>query len=247
MDRLVYIAMTGAKHTMEQQAVVANNLANASTSGFKAEMATFRAVPTLAPGMPTRSYVVDSTVGADFSEGPIMQTGNPLDIAVKGSGWIAVQGLDGREAYTRDGALQLNPNGVLQTRNGLNVFGDGGTITIPPNSTVAIADDGTVSAIPTDGAPNSVAVLGRIKLVNPPEANLERGADGLFRQKDGQAAPADASVQIAAGALEGSNVSAVKMLVEMIAHARQFETQMRMMQTADSAARGWSQVMNLSA
>jgi len=98
MDRLVYVAMTGAKHTMEQQAVVAHNLANASTTGFKAEMATFRAVPTLAAGMPTRSYVVDATVGADFSEGPIIQTGNPLDIAVKGRGWIAVQGPDGREA-----------------------------------------------------------------------------------------------------------------------------------------------------
>ena len=247
MDRLVYVAMTGAKHTMEQQAVVAHNLANASTTGFKAEMATFRAVPTLAAGMPTRSYVVDATVGADFSEGPIIQTGNPLDIAVKGRGWIAVQGPDGREAYTRDGGLTLNPNGILQTHNGLNVLGEGGSITVPPNSTVAIADDGTVSAIPTDGVPNAVAVLGRIKLVNPPESNLERRGDGLFVLKDGQQAlPPDANVQITSGALEGSNVSSVEMLVEMIAHARQFETQVRMMQTADQAARGWSQVMNLA-
>jgi len=141
----------------------------------------------------------------------------------------------------------LNPNGILQTHNGLNVLGEGGSITVPPNSTVAIADDGTVSAIPTDGVPNAVAVLGRIKLVNPPESNLERRGDGLFVLKDGQQAlPPDANVQITSGALEGSNVSSVEMLVEMIAHARQFETQVRMMQTADQAARGWSQVMNLA-
>ena len=239
--------MSGAKHTLEQQAVVANNLANASTNGFKAEMASFRATPTLGPTLPTRAYVVDNTLGADFSPGIVQQTGRELDVAVNGAGWIAVQAADGTEAYTRDGSLQVSANGVLQTHNGLNVVGEGGTITVPPNNTVSVGGDGTVSIIPTDTAPTGVATAGRIKLVNPLEADLERAGDGLFRLKSGLPAPADPNVQLATGVLEGSNVSSVKMLVEMIAHARQFETQIRMMQLADTTDRSWSQVMNLSA
>lgn len=247
MDRMIYIAMSGAKHTLEQQAVVANNLANASTTGFKAEMAVFRAVPTIGPGMPTRAYVVDTTIGPDYTPGPLMLTGRPLDIAVKGQGWIAVQGADGREAYTRDGGFQTTANGVLQTRSGLNVAGGGGNISIPPNSTITIGEDGTVSAVPTDATPNSVAIVGTIKLVNPPEANLERGADGLFRQITGLPAILDPNVQVTAGALEGSNVSAAQMLVEMISHARQFDTQLKLITMADTNAQRWSQVLNLSA
>jgi flagellar basal-body rod protein FlgF len=246
MDRLIYIAMTGAKHTLEQQAVVANNLSNASTTGFKAELAAFRAVPVVGPGSPTRAFVVDTTIGADFTPGPLMQTGRALDIAVKGQGFIAVQGPNRREAYTRDGGLQINANGVLQTRSGLNVVGEGGNITIPPNSRVAIGEDGTVSVIPTDAPPNAVSIVGQIKLVNPPEANMERGADGLFRQKNGRPAAADPNVQVTSGGLEGSNVSAVETLVQMISHARQFETQVKLLTTADANAQRWSQVLNLS-
>ncbi|HTT37877.1 MAG TPA: flagellar basal body rod protein FlgF [Burkholderiales bacterium] len=246
MDRLIYVAMTGAKHTLEQQAVVANNLANLSTTGFKAELGAFRAVRSVGPGMPTRTYVVDSTMGADLSPGPTVPTGRPLDIAVTGRGWIAVQGPDGREAYTRDGALQLTPNGVLQTRAGLNVLGDGGPIAIPQNNMITIGADGTVSTIPTDAIPNSVSIVGRIKLVNPPEAALERGADGLFRRTDGGRTQRDETMQVTSGVLEGSNVSPVQMLVEMIGHSRQFEAQVKLLQTAQDDDRGWSNVMNLS-
>lgn len=247
MDRLIYIAMNGAKHTLEQQAVVANNLANASTTGFKAEMAAFRAVPVVGPSLPTRSFVVGTTIGPDLTPGPLMQTGRPLDIAVNGQGWIAVQGPDGREAYTRDGGMQITANGVLQTRSGLNVVGGEGTISIPPNNVVTIGEDGTVSAVPTDTTPNSVAIVGQIKLVNPPGASLERGVDGLYRQTSGQPAPVDADVQVTSGALEGSNVSAVEMLVQMISHARQFETQVKLLTMAEANAQRWSQVLNLSA
>ena len=247
MDRLIYVAMTGAKHTLEQQAVVSNNLANLSTTGFKAELGAFRAVRSIGPGLATRTYVMDSTLGADFSPGPVVQTGRPLDIAVNGRGWIAVQDPDGREAYTRDGELQLSPNGLLRTRAGLNVLGDGGPIAIPQNNRIAIGEDGTVSAVPTDAVPNSVAILTRIKLVNPPEAGLERGADGLFRQMDGGRAQRDETVQVTSGVLEGSNVSPVQMLVEMIAHSRQFEAQIKLLQTAQENDRGWSNLMNLGA
>jgi flagellar basal-body rod protein FlgF len=247
MDRLIYVAMTGAKHSLEQQATVSNNLANVSTTAFKAQLSAYRAVPVVGPNSATRAFVVDSTVGNDFTPGPLMQTGRPLDVAVNASGWIAVRGADGKEAYTRDGGLTLSPNGVLQTRSGLDVLSDTGTtLVIPQNNTVAIGGDGTVSAIPTDGVPNAVSIIGRMKLVNPPAENLDRGADGLFRQKDGRNAQPDANVQITPGALEGSNVSAVQMLVDMITSARQFDTQMKMLSTAEAADRGWSNVLNLS-
>jgi flagellar basal-body rod protein FlgF len=246
MDRLIYIAMTGAKHSLEQQATVANNLANLSTTAFKAQLSAYRAVPVVGPNSATRTFVVGSTIGSDLTPGPVVETGRRNDVYVNGSGWIAVRGADGREAYTRDGGLQVTANGVLQTRTGRDVLGEAGPIVVPPNNTVAIGGDGTVSVIPTDATPNAVSIVGRIKLVNPPAANMERGNDGLFRQKNGQPAQADGSVQLTPGALEGSNVSPVQMLVEMISSARQFDTQMKLLQTAETTDRGWSNVLNLS-
>ncbi|HZP86090.1 MAG TPA: flagellar basal-body rod protein FlgF [Burkholderiales bacterium] len=246
MDRLIYIAMNGAKHALERQAIVANNMANASTTGYRAIAATFRALPVFGPGAATRSFVVDSTPAADMRAGPIHQTGRALDVAIRGEGWIAVQGRDGREAYTRAGDLQVSSSGALQTRSGHDVVGEGGPITLPQNSEITIAADGTVSAIPTDSVPNAVNVVGRIKLVNPPEGSLKRSDDGLFRLDSG-AAPADPSVQLAPGALEGSNVSMVESLVEMITHAREYETQIKLLQTAENNSRQWGQIMNMSA
>lgn len=247
MDRMIYVAMNGAKHTLERQAAVSHNLANASTSGFRAAVSAFRALPVVGPGAGTRTFVVDTTTAADFRPGPVTQTGRALDVAVMGDGWIAVQGPDGREAYTRAGDLQLTSNGQLQTRDGLNVLGEGGPITIPPNAEVTIGGDGTVSAIPTDGIPNAVNILGRIKLVNPPVNDLQRGDDGLFRLASITPVPADENVQLASGALEGSNVSVVESLVEMISHARQYETQIKLIQNAENNSRQWSQIMNMSA
>ncbi len=247
MDKLIYVAMAGAKHAMYQQAATAHNLANASTTGFRAEINAFRALPVYGDGMPTRVFVTDSTVGADFTPGVLQQTGRDLDVAVEGKGWIAVQMADGTEAYTRNGSLQMNPNGVLQTRNGFNVMGDAGPIAIPPNVVVSVGKDGTISTVPTDQTPNTVAVLGRIKLVNPPEADLEKSGDGLFRLKDGNPAPADVNVKLASGALEGSNVNVVESLVSMIDQARQFEMNMRLLRTADSDAQQASRIMNLNA
>lgn len=246
MDRLIYIAMNGAKHTMERQATVSHNLANASTTGFKSQLDAFRALPVVGPGAATRAFVVDTEVGTDYSYGSIQTTGRSLDVAIKGKGWFAVQALDGTEAYTRDGDFQLNPNGVIQSRAGLNLVGEAGPLTIPPNNTVAIAPDGTVSVVPQDGAAAAVNIIGRLKLVNPPEKDLVRGADGLFRQRSGQPAQADANVQLAAGALEDSNVNAVDALVSIITHTRHFDTQVKLIQTADAMSRQLGQVINMS-
>jgi flagellar basal-body rod protein FlgF len=243
MDRMIYLSMTGAKHTLGQQAAVSHNLANLSTNGFRAETMVFRAVPLVGEGAPTRAFVVDSTPGADFTAGAIQHTGRDLDIAVQGKGWIAVQAPDGSEAYTRAGSLQLNTNGVLQTRTGHAVLGDGGPISIPGNTVVTIAGDGTVSTVQAGALPGTSSAVGRIKLVNPPEADLERGGDGLFRVRGG--APADASVRIISGALETSNVNVVDSMVSMIALARQFDMQMKALQNAEANARQAAQLLSI--
>jgi flagellar basal-body rod protein FlgF len=234
MDRLIYTAMTGAEHLLNQQAVVAHNLANVNTTGFRAELSAFRAVPVVGDGLNTRTFVIDSTIGTDLTPGTMQQTGRSLDVAVQGPGFIAVQANDGTEAYTRSGDLEVGVNGLLQTRAGNAVLGDGGPLAIPPDSTITIAPDGTVSAIPTIGIPNAVSIVGRIKLVNPAESQIVRGGDGLFRMKTAIPAETDANVTVASGMLEGSNVNVVDAMVRLIENARQFDMQMKMLQSAES-------------
>jgi len=245
MDRLIYVAMTGARHALEAQASVAHNLANVNSSGFRGQLDALRAVHLFGEGLPTRSYVVHSTVGTDFRPGTVQQTGNPLDVAVMGEGVLAVQLPDGSEGYTRAGALSVGPAGVLQSPQGHPVLGDGGPIAIPPDVTVTIAKDGTVSAAPTTGRA-SVNVLGRLKLVNPPAADLVRGDDGSFRLRGGASAQPDANVVLASGAIEGSNVNAVEQLIALIGHARAFETHMKMLQNADQNDRQANQLLSLN-
>lgn len=246
MDRLIYIAMTGAKHALWQQASTAHNLANVTTTGYRAETNAFRALPVFGEGAKTRAFVVDSTTGADFSPGVIQHTGRDLDMAVQGKGWIAVQAADGSEAYTRNGSFQISPNGVLQTRNGQNVMGDGGPIAIPPDNDITVANDGTISAIPTGQTLTSVTAVGRVKLVNPPETDLVKGEDGLFRLRSGQPAPADANVVLAASSLESSNVNMVEAMVNMITHARSFDLQTKLLTKAENNEAKASQLLNLN-
>lgn len=226
MDRLIYLAMSGAKATMQRQDVVAHNLANASTPGFKAELTAFRAVPVVGQGASTRAYALETTPGYNADAGPVQTTGRNLDVAMKGNAWLAVQATDGTEAYTRAGSLQLNTEGMLTTSNGLTVLGDGGPITLPPNGEYSIGADGTVSAKVGNGRSTTV---GKLKLVTP-EAPLTRGTDGLMR--GAEELPADPNARLQDGALEGSNVSAVESMVAMISAARQFEQQMKMLQSA---------------
>lgn len=246
MDRLLYVAMNGAKHSLYQQAVTTHNLANVSTNGYKAQNGVFRALPVVGPGAPTRTFVVDSTPHADLSGGVIRTTGRPLDVAVHGSGWIAVQDAKGGEAYTRNGSFEISPEGLLMTSNGQPVAGDGGPITIPSDSEVTIGKDGSITVL-TNNQYNAMTTIGRIKLVNPSDSDMVRGDDGLFRQKSGQPAPADANVVLAGSALESSNVSAVDALINIIDQSRFFDMQVKLMQKADENANRAVQVMNLAA
>ncbi|MBI5911022.1 MAG: flagellar basal-body rod protein FlgF [Betaproteobacteria bacterium] len=242
---MIYVAMSGAKHILGQQAAVAHNLANVSTNGYRAAASAFRAVPVQGDGLPTRAFVVDSTSGANFTPGALQNTGRDLDVALQGPGWIAVQLANGGEAYTRNGSLQVSPNGMLQTRNGLNVLGEGGPISIPPDSTITIAKEGTVSVVSALPPPKSVNAVGRIKLVNPDEKLLARGGDGLFRLAHGGSAEADPKVALVAGALEGSNVNVVEEMISMISLARQFDLQMQLLNNAQKNANQASQILNL--
>lgn len=246
MDRLIYTVASGTKHIMEQQATTSNNLANVSTTGFRAQLDSFRAVPVQSEGLPTRAFVVDNTVGSDFSAGALQATGRDLDVAVKGKGWIAVRMADGTESYTRNGALEVSANGILQTSNGLTIAGENGPITIPPDSKVSVGSDGSISTLSTTTVPATPTVLGRIKLVNPNDADLVRGDDGMFRLKDGTSAPSDPAVGLVGGALEGSNVSAVDSMVNMISLARSFETQMSLLKNAENNAAKAAQILALN-
>ncbi len=226
---MIYLSMTGAKANMERQDVLSHNLANASTNGFRAEMQAYRAVPVRGDGASTRVYALETTLGYDDAAGPVTVTGSPLDVAMQGRAWMAVQGLDGTEAYTRMGSLTIDAEGNLKTQSGLPVMGDGGPIVMPPDTTPSIAPDGTISAKQANGKSTPV---GKIKMVTP-ETKLVRGDDGLFRSAEGADLSADPNARLQDGALEGSNVSAVGTMVAMIAAARQFEAQMKLMQTAE--------------
>ena len=241
MDRMIYLSMSGAKAAMQRQDSLANNLANASTTGFRAELEATRAVPVLGSGASTRVFALETTIGHSDAPGPILTTGRQLDVAVKGDAWFAIQALDGTEAYTRAGSFDLDAEGTLVTRSGLQVLGDGGPIQLPPGAEPTIAADGSISARLPNG---SSSVIGKLKLVTP-EAPLQRGTDGLFRAIGGESLDADPLARVQDGALEGSNVSPVENMVAMIAAARHFEAQMKLMQTAQDDEKAASQLLAL--
>lgn len=233
MDKYLYVAMSGAKETLRAQAVNSHNLANASTTGFRADLAAFQTRAVDGTGHASRAYATNATIGWDSTTGALIGTGRDLDVAVKGDGWMAVQTADGGEAYTRAGDLRVDNTGTLRNGTGDIVLGDGGPITVPPHNSVVVGGDGSVSIVPLGQGPETTALVGRIKLVNPATDTLTRGTDGLFRLKDGSPAPADASVQLASGVLESSNVNAAGAMVEMIELARRFELQVKAIRTAE--------------
>jgi len=245
MDRSLYIAMSGAKQIMQAQAINSNNLANANTIGFRADLAAFRSQPVFGAGEPTRVFAMAERAGVDVTPGQTNATGRDLDIAIRGEGWIAVQAPDGSEAYTRAGNLNLKEGGILKTGNGLPVLGNGGPIAVPQAEKIEIGADGTISVRGIGQPANTLSVLDRIKLVNPEPGQLVKGTDGLMRMRDGSAAAPDAKVNIVSGALETSNVNTIEAMVNMIALARQFEQQMKMMKSVEETDRSSTQLMSL--
>ncbi|MEC5344844.1 flagellar basal body rod protein FlgF [Brenneria populi] len=251
MDHAIYTAMGAASQTLEQQAITANNLANSSTPGFRAQIAAMRAVPVEGPSLATRTLVVASTPGADTTQGPLNYTSRSLDVAVQGEGWLAVQLPDGGEAYTRNGAIQVNADGQMQIQ-GYPVVGDGGPLEVPVNASISIAADGTVSSLGNGDDPNTIGPVGRLKLISATDQQLVRGDDGLFHaaatadQAAGAVLPQDDAVQVMSGVLEGSNVNTAQTLVDMINNSRRFEMQMKVISNADDNAQSANQLLSIS-
>jgi flagellar basal-body rod protein FlgF len=247
MDKYIYVAMTGARESMRAQAINSHNLANASTVGFRAELA---AVTTQSAGegdrAAARAFASISETGWSQSAGPLQSTGRDLDVAVEGDGWIAVQAPDGTEAYTRAGDLRLDATGAVRNGAGHPVLSGGGPLVIPPHASLVIGADGAVSIVPLGQGAETTARVGNIKLVKPDPAQLERGPDGLFRVKGGGDAPADASVRIVSGALEGSNVNVADAMVRMIELSRQFDMHMKTLRTVEDNARNSASLMRIS-
>lgn len=234
MDRFLYVAMTGAREAQVAQSVTNHNLANASTVGFKATLAGSAHVPVAGPGFAeARAYAVTAGQGTDLTPGQMMSTGNALDVAVEGDGWIAVQAADGSEAYTRAGNLKIDPYGLLTTSSGRPVLGEGGPIAVPQYEKLDIGADGTITIQPVGSEPNALAVVERIRLVTAEPTDLERGEDGLMRVRDGGSAVPDANVKLVSGMLESSNVNMVSALVDMIEQSRAFEMHIKMIGTAE--------------
>lgn len=248
---MLYTAMSGAKHGMDQQAIASNNLANVSTPGFRAQLDAVRAVPVQGEArLDTRTHALATTPGYSAAPGAIEHTGRTLDVAFKGDAWMAVQADDGTEAYTRRGDLQVDADGILMTGNGLPVIGDGGPLGVPQGASIFLGADGTVSALPPGEGPEAIVDVGRIKLATPEPGELTRGEDGLFRapeNAEGQPGvlAADEAATLISGALEGSNVSAVEAMVSMIDVARRYDMQMKVITSADENAQRATSMLSI--
>jgi flagellar basal-body rod protein FlgF len=246
MDRLVYVAMSGAKEILRAQAANNHNLANASTTGFRADLSAFQTQDVVGAGLPSRAYATSSGNGWDSSSGSLEATGRDLDVAIKGPGWLAVQAADGTEGYTRAGDLRVEPSGMLTTATGHPVLGDSGPITVPPHASITVGSDGSLSVVPLGQQAKTVSTVGRLKLVNPPAESLTRGPDGLFRVDGGREAPSDASVHLVSGALESSNVNIAVTMTTMIELARNYDLQVKAMHTAEEDAAASSKLLQIS-
>ncbi|MBI3343960.1 MAG: flagellar basal-body rod protein FlgF [Gammaproteobacteria bacterium] len=244
MNQALYTVMSAADKTMAAQAVSSHNLANASTNGFRADLLNAESLALSGTDPLSRPGIKGRTV--DFTPGALVNTGRDLDVAIQGDGWIAVQARDGSEAYTRAGDLHVNTSGVLENANGYMVMGNGGPITLPPAEKLEIGVDGTISIRPLGQTAATLAVVDRLKLVNPDVGTLVKGPDGLLRTRDGKDAAPDAKVRVSSGSLESSNVNAVEEMVRMISLARQFEMQIKMMATAQQDDTATAQIMRLT-
>ncbi|MCG6939207.1 MAG: flagellar basal-body rod protein FlgF [Gammaproteobacteria bacterium] len=246
MDRMLFIAMSGAKETMTAQAINTNNLANVNTTGFRADFQSSLSQQVYGAGHPSRVYASVKDEGVDFTKGSIVSTGRELDIAINGEGWFAVQAADGTEGYTRAGDLKIDNLGRLTNGAGFTVLGNGGPISLPAHAKLEIGSDGTISIQPLGQPVNTLAVIDRIKLVNPSNDQLQKGIDGLMRLRHGKPAVEDASVRIVSGSLEASNVNSVGALVRMIELARQYEHHIKIMQNAEENDRASAEIIKMS-
>lgn len=245
MNRMLYIAMSGAKEAAISQANNANNLANANTDGFKQDFNQFRAMHVEGPGWDSRAYALDERSGTDFTPGPIKVTGRDLDVVTQDKGFLAVQAPDGTEALTRSASMHVTPEGDLVDAKGDPILNEGGSpINIPPAKKVSIASDGTIQFLPADSQTNIMVTLDQLRVVQPDIKNLQKGLDGYIRNTGGNLE--QANIKVTSGAVEGSNVNTVEALTNMIELSRKYEMQIKMMSTSKEHAQKSDSLLSLS-
>lgn len=245
MDRLIYTSLSAMRGAMARQQATANNLANASTPGFRGEIAEAQALWLDGPSLTDRAMASEEVVNADMKAGSITATGRDLDIALGGDSLLAVQADDGDEAYTRRGDLQLSSSGLLTTGDGRPVLGQGGPITLPPADKISIAEDGRILVVPAGGDPSQSQEVDRLKIASPAGSAIAKGLDGLFRVKGGGVLPVDPDARVTSGQLEESNVSATKALVDMIDASRAWDTQLKLITSARDLDGASAELMRL--
>ena len=245
MDRLVNTALTAMRGAMARQASIVNNLANANTVGFRAEIANAETRWIQGESFDTRAQASEQVIAADMAQGAVTETGNPLDVALDGDALLTVQATDGSEAYTRRGDLKVSDSGLLTTGDGLPVLGEGGPVILPQMDSVSIAKDGSIWGVPQGGDPANPQQVDKLKLVNAAGSSIAKGNDGLFREVNGGALPSDPLATVTSGSLEGSNVNSTQALIDMIEASRAWETQVKMIDTAKQLDDGGASLMRL--
>jgi len=246
VDKYLYVAMTGASQNALAQKAHANNLANLSTNGFQRDLEQARSMPVFGDSFPARAFAMTERPATDFTAGPLVQTGRDLDVAVSGDGWVAVQTPDGSEGYVRTSSMNIDALGVLRAGNGMPVMGNSGPIAVPPQSQIEVGEDGTISIRSMGEGPRVVAVVDRIKLVNPDLKTMTKGPDSVIHTQDGKPAPVDGNVKVVSGFLEGSNVNAVEEMTSVLALSKQFELHIKMMNTAKDDDQAMARVLQNS-
>lgn len=246
MDRMIYVAMSAAREAQRAQTVTSHNIANISTNGFRAIRSALDSAPIPGQGLPSRVNTVSQPETWSTTQGASLATGRDLDVAIQGQGWLAVQGPDGEEAYTRAGNLRINPNGLLENANGRLVLGNGGPISVPPFEQIFLGEDGQISIIPQGQTAESLAQVDRLRLVNPPADSLVRSGDAMFSLRDGSRAAVDPAIRIASGQLEQSNVNPAGALADMIEMSRHYEMTIRAMNTAEETDAASARLIRLN-
>lgn len=245
MDPALYISMTGAKRSLAEQGVYSNNLANVNTPGFRADLYQAESLYLTNQPLQTQTYTTSTESAVDFKAGSMMTTQRPLDAAIRGNGWFVIQNDSGQQALTRKGSFLVDQSGLLTTSDGHLVMGEGGPISIPPHESIQLAEDGTITIVPLGEEPSAVAVLDRLLLTNPDQNQLVKGGDGYIYDKQKQTFQSDVTVRIATQTLEGSNVNSVDQMVNMISASREFETQLKMMNTVDQNQQSLARLLQL--
>lgn len=245
MDRLIYTSLAAMRGSMSRQTAIANNLANAQTPGFRADIANAQSLWLDSGGLDARAMASEEVLGADMKAGTVTRTGRDLDIAMQGDALLVVQAKNGEEAYTRRGDLQLSPSGLLTTGDGSPVQGTQGPVTIPPADAINIDQEGRVWIVPQGGDPENPQEVDRLRLATPAGSDIAKGLDGLFRVKGGGILPDDPEARLLTRSIEGSNVTATAALVEMIAASRSWDTQLKLVSDARDMDSATASLMQL--